>query len=414
MGLFIGNGADAPLLSSISPKIPKDTFHLAYIVHFIFGVGFLLPGNTFITAVDYFSYIYPGVNINRIFTAVKMVVCFITVVIVLGWARKSSSYLRINIGLALFVASLLTVPIIDLAYVKGRVGLYNGFYVTVAAVVVCGVANGLFESGVVGAAGELPERYMQASGAGLAASGVIVSVLRIITKAIYPHDASGLRSSANLYFGVSIVIMVICLICYNISNKLPVIQYYKDLKTKAQEEEEENDKPYLSKSPWKSSLWDVTRRVKWLAFARFLIFVVTFSIFPGHITEDVHSRILNDWYPILLIACESLFNLVGMSLPAFYLIKNENVVVTASLARLLFYPLFLGCWYGPAFLQTEIPTATLTCLLGITNGYLANVLLILPPKTVPIQHAEAAGIVMVVFSNLGLSVGSIASWLWII
>ncbi|XP_058103540.1 equilibrative nucleotide transporter 1-like [Magnolia sinica] len=179
-----------------------------------------------------------------------------------------------------------------------------------------------------------------------------VSVLRIITKAIYPHDASGLRSSANLYFGISVVIMVICLICYNISNKLPVIQYYKYLKTKAQEVEE-NDKPCLSKSPWKSSLWDVTRRVKWLAFARFLIFVVTFSIFPGHITEDVHSQILNDWYPIPLIACESLFNLVGTSLPAIYLIKNENVVVTASIARLLFYPLFLGCWYGPVFLQTD-------------------------------------------------------------
>ena len=34
----------------------------------------------------------------------------------------------------------------------------------------------------------------------------------------------------------------------------------------------------------------------------FLIYIVTFSIFPGYITEDVHSDILKDWYPILLIS----------------------------------------------------------------------------------------------------------------
>lgn len=92
----------------------------------------------------------------------------------------------------------------DVFYIKGRVGLYDGFYVTVAAIGLSGVGDALVQGGIIGSAGELPERYMQAVVAGTAASGVLVSLLRVITKAAYSQSESGLRSSANLYFTVSI------------------------------------------------------------------------------------------------------------------------------------------------------------------------------------------------------------------
>lgn len=59
----------------------------------------------------------------------------------------------------------------DAVYIKGRVGLYDGFYVTVGAVALAGLADALVQSGIIGSAGELPERYMQAAVAGTAASG---------------------------------------------------------------------------------------------------------------------------------------------------------------------------------------------------------------------------------------------------
>jgi solute carrier family 29 (equilibrative nucleoside transporter), member 1/2/3 len=63
------------------------------------------------------------------------------------------------------------VPLLDAAYVRGRPGLYAAFDATVAATALCGVADALVQGGVVGFAGELPERYMQAVVAGTAASG---------------------------------------------------------------------------------------------------------------------------------------------------------------------------------------------------------------------------------------------------
>ncbi|KAM0936057.1 putative equilibrative nucleoside transporter [Dioscorea sansibarensis] len=316
---------------------PKDVFHFAYLVYFTLGAGFLLPWNAFITAVDYFSYLYPSVPVDRVFSVGYMISGLIPLLFIVGWgAHRLSVSTRINIGLALFTLCLLVVPVMDAVYVEGVRGQYSGYYVTVGAVAVSGVGDALVQGGVVGAAGELPERYMQAVCAGTAASGVLVSAMRIVTKAIFPQDAHGLRKSANVYFGVR------------------------------------------------------------------------------YITEDVHSEVLKDWYPIILITGYNVFDLLGKSLPAVYLLENVNVAFAGSAARLLFYPLFLGCLHGPQFFRTEIPVTVLTCLLGLTNGYFTAILMILAPKSVPIQHAETTGIVIVVILVLGLAVGSVVSWFWVI
>ncbi|KAJ7953635.1 Equilibrative nucleotide transporter like [Quillaja saponaria] len=395
-----------------SNKAPQDTFHLCFIIYFTIGVGYLLPWNLFITAVDYFSYLYPDASVDRIFSVVNMLVCLVTlIIIILFFAHKSTAFDRINMGLGIFVVVLLVVPVMDAVYIKGRVGLYDGFYVTVGAVGIVAIADALVQSGMIGSAGELPDRYMKALLSGNGAAGVLVSFLRILTKAMYPQDAIGLRKSANLYFVVGIVVMVVCVFSYNVAERLPVMKYYKELKFLAVNEEEQERGP-LSGSAWGSTLWDVVGRVKWYGFGIALIYVVTLSIFPGYITEDVHSELLKDWYPILLITGYNVFDLVGRSLAAFYILENEKVAIGGCITRLSFYPLFLGCLDGPKFFRTEIPVTILTCLLGLTNGYLTSVLMVLAPKVVPLQHVGTSGTVMVSFLVSGLAIGSIVAWFW--
>ncbi|XP_041012428.1 equilibrative nucleotide transporter 1 [Juglans microcarpa x Juglans regia] len=408
--------SDAPATATTiatTTTATKDAFHLAYIIYFTLGCGFLLPWNAFITAVDYFSYLYPDASVDRIFAVAYMLVALFSLLIIILYAHKSDAFVRINVGLGIFVLGLLVVPVMDVAYIKGQVGLYDGFYVTVGAVALCGLADALVQGGVIGAAGELPERYMQAVVAGTAASGVLVSFLRIITKAVYSQDSDGLRSSANLYFSVSIVVMVICIGFHNVAHRLTVIKYYKELKVQAVNEEKEEKGP-LTGPVWRATLWHIVGMVKWYGFGIVLIYIVTLSIFPGYITEDVHSQILKDWYSILLITGYNVFDLVGKSLTAVYLLENAKVAIWGSVIRLLFFPLFLGCLHGPKFFRTEIPVTILTCLLGLTNGYLTSVLMILAPKVVQLQHSETAGIVIVLFLVVGLAIGSIVSWFWVI
>ncbi|KAI4314314.1 hypothetical protein L6164_027236 [Bauhinia variegata] len=414
---FVGKSDSDPesslLIGSATKKIPEDKFHFAYVIYFTLGLGFLLPWNAFITAVDYFSYLYPEASVDRIFAVVYMLVALVCLLIIILYSHKANAFVRINVGLGLFVVSLLIVPIMDAVYIKGQVGLYGGFYVTAGAVGLSGLADALVQGGVIGAAGELPERYMQAVVAGTAASGVLVSFLRIFTKAVYSQDAPGLRDSANLYFAVSIVIMFICMVFYNVAHRLPVVKYYNEFKVQAVNDEQE-EKGAMTGSLWRSTLCEIVGRVKWYGFGILLIYVVTLSIFPGYITEDVHSQILKDWYPIILITGYNVFDLVGKSLTAVYLLENAKVAVGSCVARLLFFPLFYGCLHGPMFFRTEIPVTILTCLLGLTNGYFTSVLMIMAPKIVKLQHAEAAGIVIVLFLVVGLAAGSIVSWFWVI
>ncbi|PON59328.1 Equilibrative nucleoside transporter [Parasponia andersonii] len=394
-------------------KVPEDSYHFAYIVYFTLGLGFLLPWNAFITAVDYFSYIYPDASVDRIFAVVYMMTCLVCLLVIVFYSHKSDAYFRINLGLALFVVSLLVVPVTDAVYIKGRVGLYDGFYVAVAAIAVSGLADALVQGGIIGSAGELPERYMQAVVAGTAGSGVLVSFLRIFTKSVYPQDAHGLRKSANLYFAVSIVVMVICIIFYNVAPRLPIMKYYRELKNQAVIEEYVEKGP-LTEAAWRSTLWEIVGRIKWYGFGILLIYIVTLSIFPGYITEDVHSELLKDWYSVLLITGYNVFDLVGKGLTAVYLLENAKVAVGGTFVRLLFIPLFYCCLHGPKFFRTEIPVTILTCLLGLTNGYLTSVLMILAPKMVHLQHSETAGIVIVLFLVIGLAAGSVVSWFWVI
>lgn len=415
---------------------PKDVFHLAYISYFIMGTGFLLPWNAFITAVDYFTYIYPGKQVDRVFSVAYMLPALGFLILLLTFAGKSNARIRINLGLSLFTLSLLVIPVMDAAYIKGQRGLDVGYAITVAAVVCCGIGDALVQGSLIGSAGELPEQYMQAVVAGTAASGVLVSALRIITKAALPQTVHGLRTSANLYFAVSIVFMALCLVCYNTANRLPVILYYNDLKTKKTEstfllgnttvkslaDPEDRSLPDgASVEPYGAfregeglKFWHVLRKIKWLGLAVLLIYLVTLSIFPGYITEDVHSHLLKDWYPILLITGYNIFDLVGKSLTAYFMLESAAIAIGGSFGRLLFFPLFYACLHGPHFLHTEIPVVFLTCLLGLTNGYFTSVVMIIAPKTVPLQEAETAGITIVLFLVIGLAIGSIVGWFWVI
>ncbi|KAK6945114.1 Equilibrative nucleoside transporter [Dillenia turbinata] len=380
---------------------PRDTYKAAYLIHFLLGAGNLLPWNSFITAVDYFGFLYPTKHVEKVFSVAYMsssLLCLILLLSCFNKTQKLGLRLRLNLGFSMFILSLMAPPVIDWCHWHGTNG---AFTVTIASVVVCGFADALVAASLMGSAGELPKQYMQGISAGYASSGVLVSILRIITKASLPQSPQGLQTSAHLYFMVSTTILLGCIICGNILQNLPVMQQHHKL----QQANLPSSKP---------EFWNVAKRIKWPAFGVFIIYIVTLSIFPGFIAENLKSELLQDWYPILLIATYNVADLVGRCLTAAYAVQSIGKATFGSVARLLFYPLFTAFLHGPTWLKSEVPMVSLTFVLGLTNGYLTTVLMILTPKSVPVEEAEIAAVVMVVFLGLGLVGGSILGWFWII
>lgn len=159
----------------VSSDERTDTYRVAYIIHFLLGAGNLLPWNALITAVDYFYYLYPTEHIERVFSVAYMISSVLVLLVMISWRSwsKTTLRLRLNLGFSMFVVSLMVAPVIDWTSSStsleerpsGALGL------TVAAVVVCGLADGLVGGSLIGSAGKLPKQYMQAVFAGTASSG---------------------------------------------------------------------------------------------------------------------------------------------------------------------------------------------------------------------------------------------------
>jgi equilibrative nucleoside transporter 1/2/3 len=69
---------------------------------------------------------------------------------------------------------------------------------------------------------------MQAVVGGTASSGVIICLLRVVTKAALPPTRAGLRTSTAIYFALSGVICLLCFfVYYSVLPRLGVVRYYK-------------------------------------------------------------------------------------------------------------------------------------------------------------------------------------------
>lgn len=173
MGWVVGQGGmdkdeNQPLTAA---AVPKDDYNLAYIIFFLLGLGFLLPWNSFISAVDYFDVLYPHSHVDRVFSLAYMIPCFVFLLALTFYGQKCSSWLRINVGLIVFLGVFAFVPVMDEVWITGNKGSKTTHVLTIGAASVLGLCDALVQGSLIGSAGELPERYMQALVAGTAASG---------------------------------------------------------------------------------------------------------------------------------------------------------------------------------------------------------------------------------------------------
>lgn len=143
-----------------------------------------------------------------------------------------------------------------------------------------------------------------------------------------------------------------------------------------------------------------------------MVFIVSLSIFPGYLSENVTSVYFGDWYPVFLITIFNIGDFSGKCLTAIYVVKRSRWIVWGCIARVLFYPFFMGCVFGPKWLRHEVPVALLTLLLGVSGGYFTSLIMIVAPKYVPVEESNLAGIVLSLFLVIGLAVGSGVGWLW--
>jgi len=346
-----------------------------------------------------------------------------------------------------FIVTAALVPVINVAWL---------FNFTLGSLAVIGVCTALLTGGVFGLGALFPPIYTQALMAGQGLAGLVTSLASIFTLlAVKPDNTCGEDDSnddannscdpyskvdwaAFSYFVVAVIMLLMCIVCYVILDKMPITEYYrnraKSNPTSVDIETNDAVQPLLDivtdddYNPAVSSerLRHVIGVVRGPATAVFLVFLVTLALFPtitGSIKsskncDDPDNRFQNDLFiPVSFL----LFNggdLLGRSLAGKVDTTNEKgtrrILVIASACRFVFFPLFLLCNVSstilPVVFSNDFYPIAFMIVFAVSNGLTSTVCMMVGPSMVPANEQEMAGNVMVFSLSSGLFMGSVVSF----
>lgn len=318
-------------------------------------------------------------------------------------------------------------------------------------VAAAGVADGIVQGAVFGDAATLPSQYTQAVVGGTAISGVAVSLLRIITKALFSSSSNarfGLRASAQLYFLLSAAVCAACYYVYSlVIPTLPAVQYYRqsiDIQLAIDDDTIDDEvmnhhttKTHQSRSNGgeeHSTTTTTTRHlhnqssppdfkaiyttITTLSISMIIIYIITLSIFPGVIAEDITST--NTWYPIVLMTMFNIADWLGKSVPYTLMIHSSSGLLCGSLCRILFIPLFYLCSNDSGDNNNNRNlwgVGVLSVMLGVSNGWMTSSAFVAAAEKVDGGDVDKAGLtgnLMVLSLVVGLCLGAACGMLWLV
>uniref|UniRef100_A0A7S1SXV4 Equilibrative nucleoside transporter n=1 Tax=Tetraselmis chuii TaxID=63592 RepID=A0A7S1SXV4_9CHLO len=437
---------------------PKDKYNVTYWCYLFMGLGLLLPWNAFITAVDYFTALYPGQHVDRVIPVAYNVPNLLAMSATLPFSQSLGARLRIILGFSGFLAATIAIPVIDAIMLGGsREGTSSTYAITLFFAALLGASDGVAQGSLFGAAGCLPAKYTQAVCSGTSWSGLVVSMLRIVTKAALPTTPAGLRSSAFLYFEIASVIVALCIIIDGVViPRLSVVRHFKacgpgapssdsaawrkkgdafvtsqssdgagavsatdtaEIEMVALEDvtgNEEGGMALLNSGPQKPQLefrdyLAVVQHMKLEAVSLVIIYWVTLAIFPGFLAEDVHSEEIGDWYPILLITAYNFGDVAGKCGPLVFPFFQPRLVLLLSAVRFVFVPAF---YFASVYVAPAWVIGLLTLALGATNGHLTACAMMSAPRGLDQVKAELSGILSALFLVVGITIGAFSGYVW--
>lgn len=165
-----------------------------------------------------------------------------------------------------------------------------------------------------------------------------------------------------------------------------------------------------------------------LGFCVFYVYFISIIIFPAissgieSVTKDSGSLWTDKYFTPL--TCFLLYNFAdwcGRQITVWIQVPGpkSKLLPTMVLLRTLLVPIFMLCNYQPRMHITRVLFAQdvypviFTVLLGFSNGYLSTLSIIYGPKVTPQELSESAGVLMMLFLQLGLAMGAAFSVLMV-
>lgn len=160
----------------------------------------------------------------------------------------------------------------------------------------------------------------------------------------------------------------------------------------------------------------VAARVWPSAAAMVIVYAVTISLFPGAFVDQVPR--FGDWYFLCLVLLFNGADFFGKMVPAVPWVARTlpapKTLLALALARTAFVPALIFSARIPSTTAAAAMVATVSTLLGVTNGYVTTGCFIKSSEGLYGRDAEDAGTVAVIALIAGLIAGSALSFLFLI
>mmetsp|Transcript_25729 Transcript_25729/g.70893 ORF Transcript_25729/g.70893 Transcript_25729/m.70893 type:complete len:486 (-) Transcript_25729:22-1479(-) len=406
----------------------------------IVGVGYLFPFSALTQPVDYWELLFPDFNIEFPLTTVYMytnLVC-LSLLVFLGGTPNFTQ--RIVGG---FVGQLLVLLFVPTSYFFGMDEEAN-YYMVLVATAFAAIVTAFIDSSVISLAASYPLRVQEYFQFGIGLSTLIGSIYRDVTKIIFPPNM--IVESSLLYFYSGAATIGLCIASYY---RLMQLDMSKKCLARAIEEEEKhhhvhahahqdskaimangthktipteasplipatmdsNKKPTTNStvSSVEPDKWVVLRKVFFNESMVLLLFMSTLALWPPLVTEiesfNFPSLEQSGWWSLILLTVFSASDCTGRLLVRYRMGINKNNVWIPVLARFLLFPLII-CSVKGVFFTNDLLSVLFVGLLGLTNGYVGTLSIVLINDACDENEQALAGTFTGFFLNSGLVFGA--------
>ena len=396
----------------------------ACILFSIVGVGYLFPFSALTQPVDYWQLLFPDFNIEFPMTTLYMYTNLVSLTALVFWGGTPNFTQRIVGG---FVGQLVVLIFVPTSYFFQLDEISNEWAV-LGATAAAAIVTAFIDSCVIALASQYPLRVQEYFQFGVGLSTLIGSIYRDVTKILFPPDR--IVESSLLYFYSGAATIALCIVSYY---RLMQLDMSKKCLARAMEAEQarhdhqhdttlnvghatensplvaKKEQPKDDDSIIEPDKWVVLRKVFFNQSMVFLLFMSTLALWPPLVTEIKSfnfSRLeASGWWSLILLTIFSVCDCSGRLLVRYRMGITKDNIWNPVLGRFILFPLII-CSVKGVLVTNDLLSVLLVGALGMTNGYVGTLSIVLVNEACEEQEQAVAGTFTGFFLNAGLVVGA--------
>jgi equilibrative nucleoside transporter 1/2/3 len=328
-----------------------------------------------------------GTDLNRAYNIPSSAIALLTCVF-----KPKKVKLMIGATLLINVLCLLAFPIFMLVEMDRKI-IFGG---VLALVAITGIAGSFLLGGAFSTSTQFSYSHPAHITSGMGCAGVLASILRIVTKAVFPSKdiTWGKRICDAIYFVIAAAIMLATFGYF-----LWKLNTEKDMKERMNPTNTEFGIELRGLGACFLAIWPI-----WVSNA--LNFAETLLLFPGYVCQVPQRKPWLGWTPLIITSLYSVCDWIGKVLPMWVHWPSEKWAWLPFVPRLLFFVIFMISLQGVADLGEPYWTFAWMIPFAVSSGFVGTVTVVHGNNHSKIRDTEdgmrCAGFLMNLAVNIGI------------